>query len=46
MCAPTRTSLWILGGDFSPQLWKTVCINRLFKAYTPFCREIPGYALM
>ena len=46
MRAPTRASLWILDGNFSPHLWITLCINRLFRLGTLFCLEITGYALM
>lgn len=46
MCTPTRSSLWILVGDFSPYLWITLCINRLFRLDTLFYLEITGYALM
>ena len=46
MCAPTRSSLWILDGNFSPYLWIALCINRLFRIGTLFCLEITGYALM
>ena len=46
MCTPTRASLWILVGDFSPYLWITLCINRIFRVGTLFRLEIPGYALM
>ena len=46
MCAPIRAGLWILGKDFSPHLWITLCINRLFRLSGLFCLEITGYALM
>lgn len=31
---------------FSPYLWITLCINRLFRLDTLFYLEITGYALM
>ena len=46
MCTPTRASLWILDGNFSPHLWITLRISRLFRIGTLFCLEIIGYALM
>lgn len=46
MCTPIRAGLWILGKDFSPHLWITLCIDRLFRLGTLFRLETTGYTLM